>query len=1039
MKPHLLVMSAFGPYGKQVEVDFDRFDGKGLFLITGDTGAGKTTIFNAMTYALYGMMNDGRRKSIRSDFADPSTPTFVEMMFSHNGVDYTIRRQPEQERPKQRGKGTKIVASGVSLVFQDRTVTKDSEVSEIIKDILGMDFNQWKQVSMIAQGEFRKILDSKTTERGEIFRRIFSTDPVKRFQEILSDMASDRNGEFEQAKVTVSKATESFDIPDGPYSADYMTMRGRGSYASEILELVSKQNGMDGSTLTQLDTEYGALREKEAELVAAITEAESLNSKIDSLEAAEKVRMELESRSGWADSLSKEVSDIRTVVSTMKVPRSKLQLARDNVTRTSSEVESLTLKNKGLEGDLAKARSRHQDASAKEPEVKDLMSRVSVLDSMRERYSELESLDSSIQNSGCILEDLESRLDSALARKGELAAKVEGNRAFLKDHSDDKLKLERYHNEREALESKLRDLDEISDLALQYRRSICARTESEVALVEARARLESESVRFGDMEDLFLRSQAGMLASRLGSGAACPVCGSTHHPAPAILPDDTPSKKDLDSQKSKVEKASATVNKYEQEMTVHESTIASSERQLRASLERMGVDAPDMSSLDEVLEDLHESITVDLKDTDTCILLTEPNVRRCEEINNSFPQLDRDVKENSDEIEALRTEHSRVEQEVSNMRGRRGALSDGLTYGSLAQLDAEIMGMRSKAMAMEGEIEAARLNLIQSENMLTANEASLKSLSSSLEIAMMDLDEAEMGYGKLLSMHGLDDGMCVQLLSREPELVGMEAELSAYRDEVVSNRTTVESLTAEIAGRSRVDTGTLVEERSELSSKVDGIKNDMVAIKTRMQLNDANSVELRGSVNKLKAIEADCGDLLELNAVASGNVGVKQTFEAYVQSMYFKRVLAFANRRFTKMSDGRYELVIREMVGDKRSQFGLDIDVLDHYTGKRREANTLSGGESFLAALSLALGLSDAVQRLNGGIRIETLFVDEGFGSLDPEALDQAISVLMQLSQGDCLIGIISHVEALKNQMDRKIIVHNGSPGSSGSFLEVEF
>ncbi|MBQ8643039.1 MAG: SMC family ATPase, partial [Candidatus Methanomethylophilaceae archaeon] len=180
MKPHLLVMSAFGPYGKQVEVDFDRFDGKGLFLITGDTGAGKTTIFNAMTYALYGMMNDGRRKSIRSDFADPSTPTFVEMMFSHNGVDYTIHRQPEQERPKQRGKGTKIVASGVSLVFQDRTVTKDSEVSEIIEDILGMNFNQWKQVSMIAQGEFRKILDSKTTERGEIFRRIFSTDPVKR-------------------------------------------------------------------------------------------------------------------------------------------------------------------------------------------------------------------------------------------------------------------------------------------------------------------------------------------------------------------------------------------------------------------------------------------------------------------------------------------------------------------------------------------------------------------------------------------------------------------------------------------------------------------------------------------------------------------------------------------------------------------------------------------------------------------------------------------------------------------------------------------
>ena len=235
-----------------------------------------------------------------------------------------------------------------------------------------------------------------------------------------------------------------------------------------------------------------------------------------------------------------------------------------------------------------------------------------------------------------------------------------------------------------------------------------------------------------------------------------------------------------------------------------------------------------------------------------------------------------------------------------------------------------------------------------------------------------------------------------------------------------------------------MDIQALDEYIGDLDIRIKDCQNSIMRLEVRVKANTRTMDGLSRHMRDLEDLDRSCGDIRRLAEAVSGNTGVKQSFEAYVQAVYFKRVLYFANERFRVMTDGRYELVIREEATDKRQQFGLDIDVLDKFTGRRRVSTTLSGGESFMAALSLALGLSDAVQRINGGLRIETLFVDEGFGSLDPEALKQSLSVLMNLSGGDCLIGIISHVEALKTQMDRRIIVRNGKVGSSGSTLEIE-
>lgn len=284
---------------------------------------------------------------------------------------------------------------------------------------------------------------------------------------------------------------------------------------------------------------------------------------------------------------------------------------------------------------------------------------------------------------------------------------------------------------------------------------------------------------------------------------------------------------------------------------------------------------------------------------------------------------------------------------------------------------------------------------------------------------------------------GITREECASIISDENEIPGLERTVSRYDLELAAARASVENYSRDTEGRERTDVSQMEGSLSALGTRLAELEADIATLTHITESNDSTASSVRGELAKLKDIDTRSRGLIAIVDVASGNNPSRQTFESYMQSMYFEKVLVHANRRLTKMTNGRYELQRRPDVGDRRTKGGLDIDVLDRFTGKTRPSATLSGGESFLAALSLALGLSDAVQRMNGGIRIDTLFVDEGFGSLDPEALKQAVEVLVQLSDGNNLIGIISHVEALKGEIDRKIIVRRAD-GQTGSSVEIE-
>ena len=410
-------------------------------------------------------------------------------------------------------------------------------------------------------------------------------------------------------------------------------------------------------------------------------------------------------------------------------------------------------------------------------------------------------------------------------------------------------------------------------------------------------------------------------------------------------------------------------------------------------------------------------------------------VERVESIREEFATLDEMVSRLQVERDRCIERRAALEADLASLKGKLEAGAAGLTYGSSEELEEAISSMVSERDAIQGRIDSAsgRREELMNErtrlaSVLDTAEKSVISLNEEMRQRAVELDAA-------VGAIGIDASRAADLLAMEDEIPSLQESVSSYKERCAANATLLESLEKETAGKERQDIDSIQAELDRLDQSESEVRAEESGITRRRVVNEDAVSRILRARDRMASLSAEAGDYIELSEAASGTTGIKQSFEAYVQAIYFAKVLDHANRRLMRMTDGRYRLMVREEAADRRSQFGLDIDVMDNYTGRRRPSETLSGGESFLAALSLALGLSDAVQRMSGGVSIETLFVDEGFGSLDPEALKQAISVLLQLSDGDCLIGIISHVEALKTQIDRKLLVRNTPAGSS---VEIE-
>lgn len=921
MRPVKLTLSAFGPYAGRVELDFDKLGSSGLYLITGDTGAGKTTIFDAITFALFGEASGGSREPamLRSKYADPATPTEVELTFRYDGKEYTVRRNPEYDRVKKSGAGLTTQKAEAMLTYPDgRVVTRRKDVNTALREIIGLDRNQFSQITMIAQGDFLKLLLAGTKERQEIFRSIFHTGPYLTLQERLAQQTRQVREDLDRAERSIRQYIEGIVCRAESVHAPQAAQAREGKCAvSEINALTAGIIAEDAEIETNLDAELSACEKELEKLVSQLTQAAERSRNEAQLAAAE---VQLPVRRAAVLS-AKEALDI--------------QLAR-------------------------------------QPERERIQKRITGIELVLPSYDEWERLEKELEASG-------KQLAQAARKKLELEQACEALRREIEALQAQREKLSHACAERESCEFRLQAGTERREQLLRLRRGLDAldsqrrqfgKLQEEYArAAEKAARLRQ---RFELLNRAFLDEQAGLLAAGLRAGTPCPVCGSEHHPRPAVLSPGAPTEAAVKAAKAEAEQADREAERASRQAGELRGRLAEADQALRAELSAVLGELPP------------EQVPAALERT-----LGEADRERWQ------------LRERLDEIRRMQDRLDRTERQIPEHQARF----------QQASADQERTGNRIADMTARQEMLSRRMDALRDA---------------------LDFGTREEALAEKAGLTRVLTGMDADRKRAEDAWAAADRALAALTVQIDQLRLWLEQAPV-------TDTAGGEDRKRQLTDRKEAILARQKDVHARLTANRTAQAAIGAKAKELEALEGKWTWLNALSATANGRIPGKEKvmLETYIQTTYFDRIVARANVRLMKMTAGQYDLKRRATAQNNQSQSGLELDVIDHYNGTERSVKTLSGGESFKASLALALGLSDEVQ-MSTGIRLDTLFVDEGFGSLDPASLDQAYRTLAGLTEGSRLVGIISHVADLKEKIDRQIVVTKDRTGGSRARIVVD-
>ena len=914
MRPLYIKISAFGPYAGEVDIDMSKLGESGLYLITGDTGAGKTTIFDAITFALYGEPSGGVREvdGLRSKYASDDTPTDVELIFSNGGKIYKIRRNPAYMRPSKRGGGlTERKAEALLTMPDGNVITRRSDVDKAVCQILGVNRGQFMQIVMIAQGEFLRLLNAGTEERQKIFRDIFKTYNFKTLQDELRTAANAAERACEGQREMLAACISRIDCPpESPLSARAEEVKSGGP-SEDALELVDAIICADKRLLSRLESGREELNKKLAEAQGALTAAEARR-------------------------------------------RQRAQLN-----------EAVALRGEQSQG-LERAQRQRQSLEERAEEMNGVSREIISCGALLPKYDEF----GKVQAQRAQLESAHKKLSSALEEaKGRLEAaqkKLESDRAQYKSLEGAEISLVKV---REQLNSARDCYKKLNDIAKRIKAVLALSLQLETAQRQFAA-LDGQTVakreQYNAAHDAFLRNQAGVLASQLKEGTPCPVCGSTVHPSPAHMCGATLTQEQLNALKIQYEKLSESRENAGGEAGQLKARFASAQEELFALAEENGLPR-DVDGLESAIAGQLKTIEDGARQMREQEEQFSSAAQRRKAVEGDISLCESNIKSLADSVSDYTSRLSAAAAELAADDSRIATLSQGLPFGEKAQLSAHIAALNGKRSAYDEQLAAC-------EKDISARSAKVSELNGEIN--------------RLQSL--IDEG-------KEIDEAASSAALSAVKAAISQNEQCARELSA------------------------------------RIKINERTQGELSECRKNLGEGEKQLIFLRALSNTANGTVQGKEKvmLETYVQTFYFDRIIAKANLRLLRMSGGQYELMRRKSADNLRSQSGLELEVMDHYNGSVRSVKSLSGGESFKASLSLALGLSDVVQAAAGGIRLDTMFVDEGFGSLDSGSLDQAIDALISLAEGNRLVGIISHVSELKERIDRQIIVTKNRTGGS--------
>ena len=1044
MKPLKLVMSAFGPYAGKVELPLHQLGNNGLFLITGDTGAGKTTIFDAVTFALFDGASGSVRTvdTLRSDFASPDTKTYVELEFLHKGQLYNLTRNPKYERPKKSGAGFTSETADATLVLPNgEVVAGNNKVTDKIVELLGIDFKQFKQIAMIAQGEFLKLLLAESNERAGIFRKVFNTDIYLAVQDALKRREKDLKAQCEESIRSVLQYLDGIlgDKDHADYGQLSELMSKRSIHGTEqIMVLLQALIAEDKATHAQTKKKAEELAESIMAKTAGLKEAEYINKSFSGLETARQQLEELQKKAAEMEQNEETALDAEKALHTVK-PFEDIYL------REKRGYDELTNSIQKLRGTIAMQVPRVEELQIafsseqqKEPIREKLASDILRLTEVLPQYDKVEKLKQEKDRLEKELQTLEKSLASLQTQKEKLAGSKD---KLSKEHdelSDVETRLLECKNTLADLDALEDDLNGISSGIISQQKMQTEYAGLQSAYLTAERIYNDANEEYLQKENAFFREQAGILAQNLKDGLPCPVCGSTEHPHKAAPTTDAPSEAGIQRLKVQRERKLQLMQQASESAGSKKAQIETSETHLFQTAGKvLAGDAPDtlsLSQLEMLARSKLEETTVKKQEHMATRVTLEAKAMRRTECLEQLRQAEDALKQNEDAYTKQTELKGDISSLLSAVNSELVTLQSVLEYPSIEEAGQTIGYTRGKLNELKLALQKAENSYLENKRTLDSNKTLLSDQEHRMEAAAVALNKALADYTLKYTECGFADENSYQAaLLSEQALAQLKKNVSDYREACRSTNTDIMRLCAETKDKQPKDIAKILEQQSAFQLEKETLDGKIQSVAARLQSNETIVKAVTKAEEDRRQLEKNYLVVGSLAKTANGELAGKQklAFEQFVQASYFNQIIAGANKRLSTMSNGRYELLRKENATDFRSQSGLELDVLDNYTGKTRTVKSLSGGESFKASLSLALGLSDVIQSFAGGVEIDTMFIDEGFGALDAESLEQAIMTLNSLTAGNRLVGIISHVSELKDRIDKKVFIKKGTAGSS--------
>lgn len=1017
MRPKRLVMQAFGPFLDRVEIDFEAYNQQGLFLITGPTGSGKSSIFNAISYALYDKKADGSKDShIKSDFANSHQQCFVQFEFSHLSHHYSIYRRPEQQKYHP-SRGSVTASKKVQLEKDGRLLTdlsNNTQVNHYIEGLLGLSHSQFNQIVLLPQGQFEQFLISKSSEKEEIFRSIFHTHLFESFQKHLDGRVRQIEADYQALK---NQIKQSFEYMDGDRDED-LDLDQEDRDLDQVLSKLEEDMTKNRRELSALEEEASTQKNEEEELKAFIQQVE------DYLQLKEEKA-----------ALDKKIEQVRL----WKTQLENHQLAQD--LRLKKEgyqqlKEKYDGQQKEYDHDCQLLDGKEKELAEKQEAYQDLVQLFNALDADRQQLQAWQEKERKLQQQQAILskyqhyeddnQQLKDKIESLEEKEKQQREQEQRCLKELADIADAKMKQEELMEKWQSLKE---DLHSYEDQAYQLERyeGLTSEFKSlQEELEQAEHAQDQQAKTYHHARVHFHMNMAGLLAKDLDEDQPCPVCGSLDHPQPAQVGDKSVDQESLEE-----------LERNYQESQLHVQSLKQSSQQLHDQshqlLEAMGVQAEELDDFKLEQQD-HWKQALDKKEE------LQAAIEVCQERLDQQASVEDERQSLQVSVHQLEKERERAQtiwdENLKHMEEWQEELRQMVTDDQeldLAQLQDQIKDLAS-------HIEKTNQDYYDERDRLQQLKADIQSLSSRLTVqakhlkeGRLQVEKAQETYETALEESPLDAAFDEQLLS-EDQRQGLQEQVSSYQDKRLINSHALRSVT--LSEDVQAEASSYLSQSQEQLQQTKQRAEEIAKTLTDLRLRQAKQEDVHQLIQEkarlLKDLDRDYRLSYDLASTANGKAAetANVSFERYVLGIYLDEILQVANQLLDQLTDQQFQLIRLEESDNRQGHKGLDISVLDRYSQSVRPATALSGGEKFKASLSLAIAMSQVIQERSAGDRMEALFIDEGFGTLDQTSINQALDALKVIQEGGRMIGLISHVSALKQVIPQQIQVEKTKEGS---------